>query len=268
VDNKIDPYIYLLGAGTMSRNISAEQLMHFINKQEYLIEILNHNFYPRLCKESIKPFIESVYVGMKCFCDIPLDSIEKHIKVYGDFAVGFKKIWGIKVGLTPVIYYNSKSSYVESMRCIYNDRIKLLNKLHEKYTGAISKEQSAVIDLIIELKKSFTMYKPICGYYDRTKEENYNFYNEREWRYIHSSKNNNISSFLDCDFLKPKDINRQNELYRKNLQIEYSYDDIDFILCPNESCFGEVLKEVEVPDKDKLKIYQKFKTLQSLNHRP
>ena len=31
---------------------------HFVKKEEYLIEILNHNFYPRLSLENaIKPFL-------------------------------------------------------------------------------------------------------------------------------------------------------------------------------------------------------------------
>ena len=128
----------------------------------------------------------------------------------------------------------------------------------------ISEELSACIDLILELKKSFAMYKPIYGNYDRTNEEDYCFYNEMEWRYICPDTNNEISPFIICDSLGSNVIDRLNELYRKNFQIEYSYDDIDFILCPKESCFEEILRELKVSEEDRLNISQKFKTLQDI----
>lgn len=99
---------------------SADSFFHFVNKFKYLKEILcEKKFYPRYCRESLKPFeidIDEIMIAMKCFCDIPLHQVSIHRKEYGDLCIGMTKEWGIKNGLQPLIYFNDRSEFPKSIK--------------------------------------------------------------------------------------------------------------------------------------------------------
>jgi hypothetical protein len=80
------------------------------------------------------------------------------MQTYGPYGVGFTKSWGLQVGLTPVVYYNENSPYVQYMRAIYNENIKSVNN-----TTLEESELLAAAELISMIKSSFTMYKPVYG---------------------------------------------------------------------------------------------------------
>ena len=250
--------------------ISSSQLMHFVKDKEYLIKILNHNFYPRLCcEDSIKPFFKSnVYVPMKCFCDIPLEYLNDHMKTYGHYGVGFKKSWGEKRGLTPVIYYNVDSPYIQNMETIYNEQMDRLNNSNN------DEESSGIAEIIRILKSAFTMYKPIRGKFERRPEcgDNYYFYNEREWRYILPAINStaylqgnkipqNISDYyngVDNDGVwNPGKLELEN-------QIEFIYDDIEFVIISASCDINEITEKLTVTQCDTEKIKNKITTLETL----
>ena len=249
--------------------ISSSQLMHFVKEKEDLIKILNHNFYPRLCcEDSIKHFFKTnVYVPMKCFCDIPIKYLDDHMTTYGQYGVGFKKSWGKKVGLTPVIYFNENSPYIQSMKAIYNDYIIRLNKLSS------DTENVEIPEMIRILKCSFTMYKPIYGGYERRPEcgVNYCFYDEREWRYVLPST---TTAYLQGDNF-PQDlidlyngVEKDGSLIPGQLelenQIDFTYDDIDFVIVPPTCDINKIIEELTVPQYDAEKIRNKITTLEKL----
>ena len=245
--------------------ISSDQLMHFVKKQEYLIQILNHNFYPRLCcEDAIKSLFKSdVYVPMKCFCDIPLNNLKEHMKTYGDYGVGFKKSWGEKVGLTPVIYYNENSPYIQNIKKVHNDWINRLNNSKDDV------KRSEIVEVIRILKSSFTMYKPIYGEYNRISKSgnNYNFYNEREWRYLLPAisstaylQGNELPQYIIDDY---NGVEKGGEWKKGKLelgnQIEFTYDDIDFVIIPSSCDRNEIIEELNVSSNVSLSDVEKIK---------
>ena len=76
--------------------ISSNTLFHFINKREYLINILSNNFRPRYCFENLSclypnagiPELLDNAVPMTCFCDIPLSNIGNNLATYGNYGLG------------------------------------------------------------------------------------------------------------------------------------------------------------------------------------
>lgn len=229
------------------RQISAEQLWHFVTCKDFLIAILKHNFYPRLCLEDqVQPFFKTgVYVPMKCFCDIPIKMIEQHMTTYGNYGIGFKKEWGIKTGLTPVVYYNPESPFIKYMIDINN---RLLKGLPAPDAEAEQIQANGFVDPYISLQRSFTMYKPVYGPYARTQCDHYCYYDEREWRYILPPDSGryltHYNSRLNGDFWQ-KIINRENDEHQKNDQIEFTYEDIDFVIIPTEDQKTDIIYQLK-----------------------
>lgn len=253
-----------------AQGLSSNQFIHFVKKEEYLLQILNHNFYPRLCcEDAIKTLFKSdVHVPMKCFCDIPLDALKNHMLTYGEYGVGFKKAWGEKIGLTPVIYYNENSPYIEHIKKVYNAIIERLEK------SEFGEERSKIVEEICMLKNSFTMYKPIKGKYKRRLEydDNYYFYDEREWRYILSETNsikylqgNNLDQKVIAQYngADKEGVWKKGELEEKH-QINFTYDDIEFVIVPYKCDIVKITQKLDGPKDDVEKIKKKITTLKAL----
>lgn len=232
------------------RQISSEQLWHFVKSKDHLTAILKHNFYPRLCLEDqIRPFFKtSVYVPMKCFCDIPIKMMAQHMTTYGNYGIGFKKEWGLKTGLTPVVYYNPESPFIKYMIDINN---RLVNRLPAPDAAPEKIQANDIIHTYISLYRSFTMYKPVHGPYPRIQCDHYCYYDEREWRYILPPDSGwylaHHSSRLDDDFWQ-KVISSRNEEHQKNHQIEFTYEDIDFVIIPTEDQKTAIINELKQGD--------------------
>jgi len=251
--------------------VSSDQLMHFVKKEEYMIQILNHNYlYPRICcEDAIKALFKSnVYVPMKCFCDIPLECIQNHIKTYGPYGIGFTKAWGYKAGLTPVNYYNENSPYIQSIKEIHNDYISRLN-ISLKDT-----DRSDIAEMLRILKSSFSMHKPIYGEYERSPESggHYYFYDEREWRYqlppisstAYLQSHNLPQSIIDNYNGVEEDGEWKPGTLERNHQIKFTYEDIDFVLIPSFCDKKEVIDKLTITRSNIEKIKDKITTLEAL----
>jgi hypothetical protein len=220
---------------------------------------------------------------MKCFCDIPLECLEDHIKTYGQYGVAFNKAWGVKIGLTPVIYYNQNSSYVQNMREIYNDYICKLSCETKKAQNNESNNLKDKEDLsnlsnkIRILKSSFTMYKPIQGKYERRPEcgDNYSFYDEREWRYLlpaitctaYLQGDNFPQDFIDYYNGVEKDGKWQKGKLEKDNQIEFTFDDIDFVIVPSTCDKNRIIKQLNLSVSETEYIKKKIATLDELTNK-
>jgi len=206
-------------------NLSANCLFHITPKIEYLKSILNNGFHPRYCIEEIGSF--SPYVSEKemianpivCFCDIPLNSIKEHILKYGYFGLGMTKDWGRKNGISPVTYVYKHSSTGDLIRFISWKAFEMeVNPSNDQFLG------------LVQILKSY--YKTSEGqmYKDgKFQDTIYNFYNEREWRYVPfgliekaAEKEPNIRAFLE------KEIFDNEEQREKNNGILAAYCSINF----------------------------------------
>lgn len=251
----------------MGSNISSDTLFHFMNKFDYLEETLKGNFSPRYVEEKLNPFFkESVYIAMKCFCDIPLSMVQNHSKVYGPYGIGFSKEWGERIGLNPITYYNEKSKFVNDIRVVFNSNVGIMNSTER--TGETLEKSGAINKA---MKNMFLNFKPTKGIMNRDgKEVEKHFYDEREWRYI-STYNRGLKETADGDYheIRPYytdedltimnyTLSKCNRELSKELKIPFSISDIKFIIVKEDFEIDKICnlidgKNINISLKNRLK---------------
>lgn len=250
---------------------SANTLFHFMDKPEYLINILkNQAIIPRYCIEDIRYLnieiegykYDKIAVLQKCFCDIPLHKLTDSFKLdivggdldklteskkaeliknnshpdyYGKYGIAFSKKWCEDNHLQPVQYINEKSDYaVKFSETIYD----LLS-------------QSDVSEIYVDdILRRISYIKPIRGNMFRSlkHEDNSfykiefrkNFHDEQEWRYIPKSKPL-IDLKLNPVIANPNMLESclfinqalMSDKY-KDLWLKFKYDDIRYIIVPDK----------------------------------
>jgi len=241
--------------------LSTSRLFHYTYSKESLIGILEKGFQPKfsleklgiLKKEDITKFIskeldievineeitDEFAIPMCCFCDIPLNLVENHTKIYGEYAIGLKKDWGEKQSICPVIYlpeHGETQTLFESLIRSYTKNIK---KIHE--IRIIKQEQSQYNEelLYIDILNIYnnilhlTMFlKPYKGVYVRkgVTLEDYKFYDEREWRY-------KPNEYLCQSFMSKEEYLSYNSSEERNKDmgyIDFDLSDITDIIVPVE----------------------------------
>lgn len=203
--------------------LSANTLFHFTKDKDTLLSILKSSFYPRLSLEQVDLFKgQAIAIPMCCFCDIPLSQISDHVSRYGSYAIGIKKEWAIKQGITPVMYFHKNSSAYKNVK----RHISALKDLTKK--GVID-EQVSVEQLLYVMYNCFFM-KP----YEGVGEEKIRYYDEREWRYVLpcfvDGKQTYLSSDGYNDPIKREEMNRSNEQYG----IRFNPSVINYIIVKSE----------------------------------
>lgn len=174
--------------------ISSNTLFHFTNTRENLINILTNEFRPRYCLEDFNildpslphdPELE-IAIPMICFCDLPLSRTKNHLSIYGNYGIGLTKEWGMRNGITPVLYAHPQSILISLIQSLRN---------------IISKQADQ--DSLDNLYSLACLLKPYEGKFWRKDRyiPNVRFYDEREWRYIPSFRNGRYGlskeAFLD-----------------------------------------------------------------------
>jgi hypothetical protein len=211
----------------VSQNISSDSLFHFIKRREWLLSILKKkSFQARYVYEDIPEIEYKVGIPMKCFCDIPLGMIKKHLSNYGKFGIGITKEYAKKNTFSPVIYIHENSDtlkrYLKSMKKtdIFNDPYSLLPyfKIDER------------------------THKSASGNMLRVR-----FYDEREWRYIPSNpKFIDFSGFDEEEIRKTRldyeNKNIDNDLIKYVLPFEYA--DITYIFVQQQEDGDKVIEEI------------------------
>ena len=216
---------------------SADSFFHFMNKFEYLAEILcDKKIYPRYCKESLELFdisISEVMILMKCFCDIPLHQVNRHKKEYGDICIGLTKEWGVRSGLQPVIYYNPNSEYPISIKKSFNSAM--------NYVG-----NEELLDDITEILNMNLKYQKYIKGKDLKTGKVKDFGDEKEWRYVPS-----ISNDLDFSEIITSSSIINNELlieeFNKKIKgskycIEFEYSDIKYLFVKTKKQKKQLIK--------------------------
>ncbi len=134
------------------KSIRTTSLFHY-TRLDNLKPILEKGLIPNFCKELdvLNPG-NIIGIPMVSFCDIPLGRAAKFQKNYGRHAIGFTKEWGIKNGLSPIMYSTDVSI--------------------KSFQGAS--------------KSAIAYIKPMKG---SVKDAHHNNYEENEWRHTVSDKN-------------------------------------------------------------------------------
>ena len=150
--------------------ISSNTLFHWTNKDS-LIGILKNEFKINYCREdfTIKGgLLLTIRVPLVSFCDIPLSESRNQMDKYGQYGIGLKKEWGIKNGLNPVLYMVSNSNLTTQYT---------LTLIKNFISETVNSNLDEIMDELLVYFKNHMGGKNI-------KEKNYEFYKEREWRYV------------------------------------------------------------------------------------
>jgi hypothetical protein len=156
------------------KTLSANTLFHYTRNLDTLKSILVHEFYPHFCLETLSfhPTIpdREVAIPLVSFCDIPLSQIKNHAELYGNYAIGLSKEWGLKKGITPVIYTHRGSPLPKSIMMM----VKKINTASEKNFW---EDHLWTVSVYL---------KPYEGKLWRKDKylDGIRFYDEREWRYV------------------------------------------------------------------------------------
>ncbi len=220
-------------------NVSTNTLFHFTPKIEYLKEILSGFFSPRISIESHTFSNEKGLLAfpMKCFCDIPLSQVQKHMNNYGKYAIGLSKEWGIANKVAPIIYYCDNSPVINSILDI--------------------SDESSTDEFIYKYVNLILFMKPYEEILFR-KDYPIRFYDEREWRYVPEVKKltglgtNFLLGNKDC-----KDDNRIKHINNKLrnfdiVKLNFKPKDVKYVIVENES---DILDIIETLTKSNRKQY-------------
>ncbi|MBE9468233.1 MAG: hypothetical protein IMY72_07930 [Bacteroidetes bacterium] len=194
--------------------ISTNRLFHYTSSKKILISILNNGFQTRFSLEKLgiikkNGFLNSLAkilnrkvpednitdefaIPMCCFCDIPLNLVYNHVKVYGEYSIGLKKDWGEKLAICPVIYLPDYGETRALFENLIRNHKKNIRKLYDCQTTKRKenkfREELLCIDVInfYDIIVDLSMFvKPYSGFFEKGnyKNDNHKFYDEREWRY-------------------------------------------------------------------------------------
>jgi hypothetical protein len=228
----------------ISQNVSSDSLFHFIRKIDWLLEILeSKSFQARYVYENTLEADYKAGIAMKCFCDIPLGVIKKHIHNYGKFGIGVKKSFAKKNYVTPVIYFHDNSD------------------TYYRYISSIGKND--VFGSRFSLFPYFKVDSRMSIKDGRKKIER--FYDEREWRFIPRE-----AELVDCTKLsdleagqKLKKLNNKLVRERKAFLLPFDYDDITYIFVQFEKDIDsviDVIKKIDTTEKQRDRLIAKIIT--------
>jgi hypothetical protein len=188
------------------QNLSSLTLFHFTSKIDYVIDSIVNGFLCRYHFEKF-PLVNSGYISpMKCFCDTPLSLIRPHLSWYGNFGVGISKKYGRELGITPVFYLHSESSFMTAFR-------------HSIVDGSIESD-------------------PLLAYYKKYFDNGRRYYDEREWRYV---PDGDVALFYKNYRINDIDskLSRLNSSNKIRLKIKTKY--IEYIIVDSRKDVGVLL---------------------------
>jgi hypothetical protein len=215
---------------------SADYFFHYTTEIVHLVSIMNNNFMPFYCMESIEflDLKDSKLQGMAypvvCFCDLPLSRHKEHKSKFGEYGIGMKKEWGINNLLTPIIYSHPRSMTAVSLRIL----IEMANQLQQNLTEEeFNKFRNSISILIMNYKayEGKQYLKKEKKFADKTTR----FYDEREWRYIPLEVNGlkwdlEISEYQNDDILA-----KENEIIQRNNRLKFNLNDVEYLFLKNDA---------------------------------
>ncbi|HRG34236.1 MAG TPA: abortive infection system antitoxin AbiGi family protein [Saprospiraceae bacterium] len=207
-------------------------------------------------------------VPMVSFCDIPFSKAEEHLDKYGFFGIGLSKDWALKNKLNPVMYVEKFSIFASMLEPYLVDT---LNK--DKYGGIEKKfhlenlengkHRVSVIDdkgRAINIDATIALlsfFKNRNGNLIRKKGKlipNYNFYDEREWRYVPTYDEFESNKLSYTPFLMPKEFQEYSkrpieQRFLPNLLLKFHSNDIDYLIVKTEKDIPITIKQLRMHKK-------------------
>lgn len=211
----------------ISQNISSDSLFHFIKRREWLLDILKRKtFQARYVYEAIPEIKYKVGIPMKCFCDIPLGMIKKHLNNYGKFGIGITKDFAKKNTFSPVIYIHENSDTLKRY-------LKSMNKF-----DIFNNPYSLLPYFKVDERKNLL---------DNGKVKRDRYYDEREWRYIpHDPPFIDFSNF-DEEAIRNIRLDFENKKLDKDskkFSLLFGYSDITYLFVQKQDDVDKVIEEI------------------------
>jgi len=220
--------------------ISSNTLFHFVNKREYLIDILENNFRARYCLEKLDCIFPeetrenywSIAIPMTCFCDLPLSNTYKHLEEYGGYGIGLTKDWGKEKGLSPILYVHDNSSLKKAVRASVSALVYNIIEGSE-----ITKK------MVEELNDVIYFTKPYEGDFHRNGKviPNVRFYDEREWRFVPDD----ALRLSEENFKDPKILDAHYKILGDSRTLYFTPDDVQYIVVEKESEILPMYEEIK-----------------------
>jgi hypothetical protein len=236
----------------MSDNISTNSVFHFTRSLDNVESILRNDFYPKFCIEDIVGTITGIpgvekAIPMVCFCDIPLSQIKKHVKTYGEYAIGLSKEWAIKQKVNPVLYTYQNSDMAN----------KLANAFHAlfEYERNNNLKENKMSDNFMAAIQYVKPYEGALWRDGQWSKEIIRFYDEREWRYVPIVKDKNGPSMIrkseESDF-SAAIARLNNDLVKSGFwRLSFQPNDIKYIIVRHEDEVLDMLDKVIHIKRDK-----------------
>lgn len=191
------------------QNYISKELFHFIGKN--LLESEQYDRFKKILSDCQLGFGEKgsiltegepsrklssneIYTGeMVCFCDIPLNELQIHIRKYSRFGISFHKQYLLPKGASPIWYISSKSN-IDSESKKTNDTF--YDKMHERFTALFEyietqidlEKDKKLLSFFNSSRSLFDHFEsrifPFMKFFDVEKidADKENYYMEREWR--------------------------------------------------------------------------------------
>lgn len=255
----------------MDINISANTLFHFTTTKQSLLGILENGLYVRYSLENYESLISGkaeLVLPMTCFCDIPLSQVKRHTSIYGKYAIGLTKSWGMKHGVNPVIYTYPNSTTANILNELTDDLEKFFDIAEDKKTFTKGKNQTKkvidndwdstvhygnkVVDLYTNLSHFIKFIKPYEGKFFRNNDylhKPVKFYEEREWRFMPPKdffdKVSLKDSYVAEYYKNPIKRRAINIKLAKHIKLNFNASDIRFIIVNKDEEIPEILSDIE-----------------------
>ncbi len=267
--------------------VSANTLFHFTSLKGLKGILSSGGFYCQYSDEHFENILPSkshyrfTYIPMTSFCDLTIMQLSNdsvHRDNFGEFGIGLTKEWGIRNGVSPVMYVHKGSQQTRRLNQLIREINSFRKEAIGKLNGSTSTENKRIeafkdrttdaIDVIEqELIDSFKYIKPYKGNWHkgRRRRKELIYYNEREWRYCPLLKDFAVLSAVIKENKKEKQL--VNTKLKLNL-LRFDARDIKFIILKNKRSISEVagvIQSMLIEDTRKNELIAKIITFEEIN---
>ena len=250
----------------------ASSLFHFTKELKTLQVILeNKKLRASYNIEDIRGFYpdeQFLAVPMLCFCDIPLKFVsDNHTENYGGFGLGFKKEWGIRHGINPIMY-RTKNSFIEQYILTLTGETQSifveLEKFKKSQEFEFVSEFENINFSVNNLKSSVLNLAGFIKIYEDSLAKEVNYYLEREWRWVPGQ----TAKIFSASNSKQTKIDINKIYYKDPDFLNFTLDDLRYIIVEKNSDIVEAVSLIgsfSISEMEKGMLIQKIIDIESIN---
>jgi Putative abortive phage resistance protein AbiGi, antitoxin len=244
--------------------ISTSSIFHYTKKFDILKSILKEGFRITYCLEEYNIGLGQIGIGvaMVSFADIPLIQVQNSGSNYGRYCIGLSKKWASLNRINPILYMEQNSvlsEYVfKFLHLLDSDpNINKKYKISDNPDGTFtisyikSNEEEISYNLMNSLFSNIKNSNGILARQNKKIISDYNFYAEREWRYVPTEQDlikNQFNTQLIIPketYLKWRERTKEKEFFPR-ISLTFTSDDINHIIVEKEVHIPSLIKFLKV----------------------